>query len=1002
MTNYFYKYLKYKKKYLATKHNIISNTILNNNKLIGGAQREVEVLLQGRAPTTDVEEIKEINGWTCIRIWDEIRSLCHGIGSKQKKYTFNGGEEISIERYIQKSIDIVFEQQIYAYVIGYPNPPSKLIQWIKTLSSIIYYMMIYLITEEGTNKKKDWDIIMEKWRKLNSDNTEEDHSSIYLTDTLYFLLAHTFYDNEKKICESIEETYMLDEDGEKIPESFLLDFLINNRIQNNNELYTHYNQIQLEEEENQEEEEKKIIKKRNNAIKHLNNILEKISKFSTIDLAVEIRQWSDPKIKVGAASEFAKLIGLPWIKREIIEPRGAAAICGDLFGEAKTLQKDNNNNNNDNNIWPMPLTFDSFINNKPHPRSVNQSDDFRCYFCGEIMKDLKTDGRIECEHILPIMVAANFFEQMLIEFKKFKCIMVNSFIAYLYAWSHKCCNQCKSNRDIISKTYNKNKQEWEWRKNDGQLKAIRDEMKKRGERDNCSNLLNRAKKNFIPTHHEDGIHKHIDDLIKILNLIENDISSFTNDENYRLIKTFRNFNIALIPPDPIKYYTKSITSNESKPKIMDEYEKCKTALIDGWERVPSREVKHGKELNNLIDTFVEDVRDLCKTKLGFEIYDFKKKMKEKFLTQNGRGQIYKKNKWDDLSKGLTYQSLNTIYKSAVGQNEQGLDFPFEPKPEQIEIIKAEHINAAKNLSLKNFEENMKTLGTESKKIFKNVTWAELSQSGQNGGSETFLQKPDPVLPKPFEENDIKNIKEFTVEEIQDKYPIIEYFGFNTFKELIDDKSDIKINFDKLTKLKKISVYYYIYNLKNLKQVEPQAQPVVEGGAEGAQGEPENPVENRPNDPRMLTRDYSGETLPPGPSRQASATASQAVLTTTTAPQQGDVPLSPMSSPVSAPQAALVATPRAAPVLHLDPRTRRPVPRTQEEINTEALQLLINNYCLSSREKKEEKKERAKNICISVINASLKDEWIELKDFNNIDLLRKKNFVETLKYGKKAT
>ena len=74
---------------------------------------------------------------------------------------------------------------------------------------------------------------------------------------------------------------------------------------------------------------------------------------------------------------------------------------------------------------------------------LQDSYKLKCYICGR--KITNENERMECEHILPIVTALSHWWLVKFSKKKFK----DDFISLEYDWSHKCCNQIKSNIDWI-------------------------------------------------------------------------------------------------------------------------------------------------------------------------------------------------------------------------------------------------------------------------------------------------------------------------------------------------------------------------------------------------------------------------------------------------------------------------------------------------------------------------------------------------------------------------
>ena len=74
---------------------------------------------------------------------------------------------------------------------------------------------------------------------------------------------------------------------------------------------------------------------------------------------------------------------------------------------------------------------------------LQDSYKLNCYICGR--KITNENERMECEHILPIVTALSHWWLVKFSNKKFK----DDIISLEYYWSHRCCNQIKSNIDWI-------------------------------------------------------------------------------------------------------------------------------------------------------------------------------------------------------------------------------------------------------------------------------------------------------------------------------------------------------------------------------------------------------------------------------------------------------------------------------------------------------------------------------------------------------------------------
>ena len=75
-----------------------------------------------------------------------------------------------------------------------------------------------------------------------------------------------------------------------------------------------------------------------------------------------------------------------------------------------------------------------------------------CYFCEtKIKPDRSGQQRMECEHLLPILTALRLWDLMHRIEKGDELDKADTdFFEMIYAWSHRCCNQIKSNFDIVA------------------------------------------------------------------------------------------------------------------------------------------------------------------------------------------------------------------------------------------------------------------------------------------------------------------------------------------------------------------------------------------------------------------------------------------------------------------------------------------------------------------------------------------------------------------------
>jgi hypothetical protein len=101
-----------------------------------------------------------------------------------------------------------------------------------------------------------------------------------------------------------------------------------------------------------------------------------------------------------------------------------------------------------------------------------------CYLCGrKILSSLKgINSTMECEHILPVITALSHW--WLVKDKNHTSAEIQN-LAYEYDWSHRCCNQLKSNIDFI--VYDASRSgRFEYKVNMEMIKYVLDKIKNDG------------------------------------------------------------------------------------------------------------------------------------------------------------------------------------------------------------------------------------------------------------------------------------------------------------------------------------------------------------------------------------------------------------------------------------------------------------------------------------------------------------------------------------------
>ena len=137
----------------------------------------------------------------------------------------------------------------------------------------------------------------------------------------------------------------------------------------------------------------------------------------------------------------------------------------------------------------------------------NPNDDDICYICGETLGSDEEINSPECEHILPIFQAVcylqlytsnegteptdNVYKRLMIDNPELANRLkgIWKMMKKEYAWSHRCCNQIKSDDSFL--TYDIKKEEFVFDKNNAKSMLIRifdGKLKGGGQRNDCNTL----------------------------------------------------------------------------------------------------------------------------------------------------------------------------------------------------------------------------------------------------------------------------------------------------------------------------------------------------------------------------------------------------------------------------------------------------------------------------------------------------------------------------------
>lgn len=150
-----------------------------------------------------------------------------------------------------------------------------------------------------------------------------------------------------------------------------------------------------------------------------------------------------------------------------------------------------------------------------------------CYLCGRnILPEESGQSTMECEHVLPILTALSHF--WLIKGKATDYTKEElSALKMEYDWSHRCCNQIKSNYEFI--TYNKQKNIYVH--TEELIKLLLNEIQKSNKYD-CSNIKGAVTNNQYINVIRDKINP-------LLSIINNNLHKFDSVDEYILLTKFK-------------------------------------------------------------------------------------------------------------------------------------------------------------------------------------------------------------------------------------------------------------------------------------------------------------------------------------------------------------------------------------------------------------------------------------------------------------------------------
>jgi hypothetical protein len=225
---------------------------------------------------------------------------------------------------------------------------------------------------------------------------------------------------------------------------------------------------------------------------------------------------------------------------------------------------------------------------------LQDSYKLKCYICGR--KITNENDRMECEHILPIVTALSHW--WLVKFGKRKYESINDdFLSLEYDWSHRCCNQTKSNIDWIVYYDNGSsgfKKKNLWRVNIDMIKSVLESINENREQElyDCDTIF--PKKIKV---NPQSLKLVKDKLQPIINVINKNMKLVGGYEKYQLFMRYKvlsaisdeDFNEAILGTlgKKIRINSKSIRKSTSRNKrggnvglkdINDEYEEYEDSI----------------------------------------------------------------------------------------------------------------------------------------------------------------------------------------------------------------------------------------------------------------------------------------------------------------------------------------------------------------------------------------------------------------------------------------
>ena len=238
-------------------------------------------------------------------------------------------------------------------------------------------------------------------------------------------------------------------------------------------------------------------------------------------------------------------------------------------------------------------------NSKETVNSLNAKGDLICYLCNRKLFIGNGQSTMECEHILPILPALSHF--WLVKSAKHNNADLDK-LKHEYRWSHRCCNQIKSNFSFIKF----NSEKYEYIANDVIINKVLTEIQNSDKKYDCSAI----KKAFA------GSLQNIRTTLQpLLNIINANLNTATDRDVYNLLTKYKilaalsndDFN-ALILGDGTNYITSEITRHEKKQNAIkafnDANKESKNRLIARAKQdILDRELRLANRLANRTSTF---------------------------------------------------------------------------------------------------------------------------------------------------------------------------------------------------------------------------------------------------------------------------------------------------------------------------------------------------------------------------------------------------------------